>query len=488
MGTFLVSFLLAFAAALALTPAMILLARRLGTVDAAGASHRKIHAADIPRLGGVGIVVAFYAPFVGLMLYRTNVGDALLGDPRLATGLLAGGACIALLGLYDDTRGATPTIKLAVQLVAAMMVINAGLRIDRVDLPFLDPFTLGWIGLPLAVLWVVGVTNAVNLIDGLDGLAGGIALVAIVPMAIIAVQRGNDVLALVCCCLAGAVLGFLVFNFHPARIFMGDTGSMFLGFTLSVVAMATATKGRFAVAMLTPVLVLGLPILDTLLALARRAWFGQSLFAGDRQHIHHRLMQKGFSHRGTVLVMYGFAATFAVIGLAMHFRRDQGATMLFVITLAVTGVLLRMIGVVAAPGGELSLASAIRERNKVVRETSDLLERRLDRHVATEAMAHAAAELAFAAGAATARLELKLPGEPTRTWSWAEPVADVPTVERPFALIDRRGRSHGALVVTWQDDGSFHEASLSRLESSVRLLADRVDADLVTQEAEVKAS
>lgn len=475
MTTFLVSFLLAFGTALVFTPVMIGLATKLGAVDTAGISHRKVHAADIPRLGGVAIVLAFYAPLVGLTVYQTKVGDALWLDVKLAAGLLGGGLLIAGLGMVDDIKGASPKLKLAVQLGVALLMVALGLQIDRLDLPFLPQFGLGWFAIPVTVLWIVGVTNAVNLIDGLDGLAAGMALFGIVPMAVLAVAKGNLLLALVCCTLAGAVLGFLVYNFHPARIFMGDTGSMFLGFILAVVTIATAHKGRAAVAMLTPVLVLGLPILDTLLAIGRRMWFGQSVFVGDKQHIHHRLMAAGLSHRATVLVMYLFAATFAVLGLATHFNRDRETALLFLLALVVGGVLLRKIGYLAMPGGDGQLAGAIRARNLLVRDAGKTLATRLDEAAGVERFAAALSEVAFASGAVSARLQLDRDDEPVRTWTWhsAPATSDVGVLREPFGLVGLDGVRIGTLTVTWHDDGAFHDSVLPRVEAAARQITER---------------
>lgn len=472
MTTYLVSLLLAFLAAVVLTPAMIAIAHRIGAVDAAGQSHRKLHAADIPRLGGVAIFLGFHAPLAGLALYETKVGDALLRDATLVTGLVLGGTVIALLGLYDDLKGASPRLKLIVQVAVAVGVWNAGIAIERIDLPFLPMIDLGWVSLPLTVLWIVGVTNAVNLIDGLDGLAAGLALFGIFPMLVLAVSKGNVVLALVGACLAGAVLGFLVFNFHPAKIFMGDTGSMFLGFELASVAIAEGHKGRVAVALITPVLALGLPILDTLLAIARRAWMGQSLFVGDRQHIHHRLLASGLSHRRTVLVMYGFAAIFALLGLAVHFNRDRESALLFLLSIVVAGVLLRKVGYLAMPGGDD--ASAVRERNRLIRDALELLETRFARSLAYDEVAAAAAELAFAAGAARARLDgPKGAGEPVRTWTWGDDDLGDHGHAVHFALVDLKGVEQGGLTVTWSAEG-FREAALPRLEAGLRRLAERL--------------
>jgi UDP-GlcNAc:undecaprenyl-phosphate GlcNAc-1-phosphate transferase len=480
--TLLVSFLLAFLTSVLATPAMIALATRNGVVDDAAASHRKVHAAEIPRLGGVAIVLAFYAPFLGLWAYSTKVGDAVLRDAHITAGLLGGGLVIAALGLYDDLRDASPKLKLGVQFAVAVALVAGGFLIDRVDLPFLPMIDLGLLGPLITIAWIVGVTNAVNLIDGLDGLAAGIALFALLPMAVLAVSKGNLVLALVCCCLAGAVLGFLVFNFHPARIFMGDTGSMFLGFTLAVVTVATSHKGRVAVAMLTPVLALGLPILDTLLAIARRAWFGQSLFSGDRGHIHHRLLDLGISHRNTVLVMYWVAAAFAMLGLGVHFNRDRESALLFLLSLVIAAVLLRKIGYLALPetfGNEIGQASAIRERNRLVREALPLLEARAAHSARVDDIAASAAALAWSAGACQASLDLHGddPSAPRRSWTWDAVLHDSELVTQRFLLRTAGGRTLGTLQVSWTV-AAYHASVLPNVDAACRAIAERVAAAL----------
>lgn len=489
MDTFLVSLLLSFIASVVLTPVMIRVARHAGTFDDAGVSHRKVHAGNIPRLGGVAIVAAFYTPIVGLSFYSTRVGDSLLNDSDLALGLLGGGLMIALLGLYDDLKGASPRLKLLVQLGVAIILCNLGFVIDRVDLPFLKMMHLGLLAWPVTILWIVGVTNAVNLIDGLDGLAAGMALFGLLPIVVLAIAKGNVLLALLCCCLAGAVLGFLVFNFHPAKIFMGDTGSMFLGFVLAVVTVETSHKGRVAVAMLTPVLALGLPILDTLLALARRAWFGQSLFAGDRQHIHHRLLASGLSHRNTVLVMYGFSAIFAILALGVGFNRDWTDQLLFFLSLVTAAILLRQIGVLAFPaqlGVEVSVAGAIRERNRMVRKILKSHEAHIVGEVSLEALVSRVSHLAMSTGAMKA--EFVLPGQPARQWTWTYEDATELGQQETFNIPHPEGGMLGSLHLWWHADDAHHEAVLSTVEAAtIELGTALVPLTATTPAAESKA-
>jgi UDP-GlcNAc:undecaprenyl-phosphate GlcNAc-1-phosphate transferase len=335
---------------------------------------------------------------------------------------------------------------------------------------------VSWISWPLTVFWIVGVTNAVNLIDGLDGLAAGMALFALVPMMVLAMAKGNVLLALICCSLAGSLLGFLLFNFHPARIFMGDSGSMFLGYTLAVVSLATATKGRVSVALLTPILALGLPILDTLLAIARRAWFGQSLFIGDRQHIHHRLLDMGFSHRSTVLVMYGVAATWALLGLGVHINRDGESALLFFISLVIAAVLLRKVGYLVMPAADGATATSIRQRNRDVRAVlPGAAEQITDRRPA--AFVSAIESIVRATGAASATVTLRPldVGEPERTYSWTNPVHDADIVDHAWSLRTTDGHVWGRISIQWARN-HFHAAALPGLEVALIRLTDRYEA------------
>ena len=172
----------------------------------------------------------------------------------------------------------------------AGLLYKLGFRIDAIANPFGEPIALGWASLPFTMFWIVGVINALNLIDGLDGLAGGVALVAVITTFLVSLQRGHPLMMLFSAALAGAIVGFLFYNFNPASIFMGDTGSMFLGFVLAATAIQTNQKASTAVAVLIPAIALGLPIMDTLLAIGRRAVRGRPLFQADKEHIHHRLI------------------------------------------------------------------------------------------------------------------------------------------------------------------------------------------------------
>jgi UDP-GlcNAc:undecaprenyl-phosphate GlcNAc-1-phosphate transferase len=240
------------------------------------------------------------------------------------------------------------------------------------------------LSLPFTLLWIVGVINAMNLIDGLDGLAGGVAFFGVGTNFILSLMRGDVVMCLLMAALAGAILGFLIFNFNPASIFMGDTGSMFLGFVLAAVSLKTSTKSGTAVAMLVPVMALGLPIMDTLLAMIRRSMLGRPMFSADKEHIHHRLMSRMvLSHRSAVLVLYGLCALFTLTALGLNFANSAQSAMLLVGMGIVIFVLMRKLGYLdlhrAGAVGEarrknIRLRSLVTELSRAARRAQSLPE------------------------------------------------------------------------------------------------------------------
>src|SRR5262249_19164629 len=292
MRTFLVAFLLAFVVSAVLTPLVRRWASKLGGLDRAGSS-RKVHTQPIPRVGGIAVVLAFIVPLLGLFFWENDVSTLFFAHPNRVLGLFAGSIAIALLGLYDDVRGGDARLKFAAQAAVAVALYLLGYAVQVVANPFGEPVQLGLLSGPLTVLWIVGIINALNLMDGLDGLAAGIAVIVVTLTFAVALGRLDVLMCLFMASLAGAVLGFLLYNWNPASIFMGDTGSMFLGFVLGVSTVATNQKSSTAVAILVPIVALGLPIADTLLAMLRRAAWGRPIFAADREHIHHRLFDLG---------------------------------------------------------------------------------------------------------------------------------------------------------------------------------------------------
>jgi UDP-GlcNAc:undecaprenyl-phosphate/decaprenyl-phosphate GlcNAc-1-phosphate transferase len=314
--TYLVALLLAGMVAAAMTPLAARLAYRIGAVDRPGEA-RKIHSRPIPRIGGLAVAVGFFAPIVGLAIYTNDISNLIYTDLRLVAALIAGASAILILGVYDDVRGADAKLKLAVQIPVAIGLWVAGFRIDLLGVPLVGAFHTSFLSLPLTVLWMVGVINALNLIDGLDGLAAGVALFASIVLFGVAFMDRAVLLCVVACALGGSLAGFLFFNFNPAKIFLGDSGSMFLGFILASISIWTQRKGATAAALLIPVVALGLPLLDTGLSLVRRLARGQNPFRADKEHLHHKLLASGLSHRHAVLTLYTLSGVFALGALAM---------------------------------------------------------------------------------------------------------------------------------------------------------------------------
>jgi UDP-GlcNAc:undecaprenyl-phosphate GlcNAc-1-phosphate transferase len=311
-----------FALALALTPLAGHLARRVGALDHP-LTARKSHATAVPRIGGLAIAAAF----LGGIALAAATGPAIQGQ-RLVTIALSGIFVVAV-GAVDDVRGMSPRVKLAAQFAAAALVWAGGLRIEAVANPFGDPLPLGGLALPFTLLFLVGAMNAMNLIDGLDGLAGGIAAVAAAAVAV-AMRRGDPVLAASGAAVAGACLGFLRHNLRPSSIFMGDSGSLFLGLVLAASSIPVAGQAAQGTDLLAPVVALGVPVLDTAMALLRRAARGAPIFWGDREHLHHRLVSIGLSPRRAMAALVAAGAVHA--GFAVAIAGATGARAALLLT------------------------------------------------------------------------------------------------------------------------------------------------------------
>jgi UDP-GlcNAc:undecaprenyl-phosphate GlcNAc-1-phosphate transferase len=299
-------------------------------------SGRHLHTNSIPRLGGIAIVASFLiATAISLIARQISLaGHALALAPLPA--ILPPAILIFLLGVYDDLRSATPYFKFSVQAVAGAMLFAGGLRI--IDVPLLlGAHKFAWYtSLPLTILWVIGITNAFNLIDGLDGLAAGSALFSTLVVFVVALLGNLPLVALITLTLAGAILGFLRFNFNPATIFLGDCGSLFIGFMLSSLALYDAQRSPTIIAVAIPVVSFGLPILETSLSVLRRWISGRPLFSADREHIHHKLLQRGMSQRQVVILLYGVSAMFALLSLFLLW--PTGSTLGLVFGVLGTGI------------------------------------------------------------------------------------------------------------------------------------------------------
>jgi UDP-GlcNAc:undecaprenyl-phosphate GlcNAc-1-phosphate transferase len=307
-------------------------ARRAGLVDPC--SERKVHVNPVPRIGGVAIVLA-----VGLALAATvaTFGTQFVAANGRGLATVIGGAlAVHAVGLVDDIRPMRARWKFLAQIVIACGVFFAGLRVTTLSLPFIGTVELGLVvGMLFTVIWFVGITNAFNLIDGLDGLAAGAALFALTTMFVVASLNGLIGAATVTIILAGATVGFLCFNFHPASIFLGDSGSLFLGFMLAGIGLLGSQKSPTVIAVAIPIVSLGLPVLDTTLAVLRRFLRGQPIFTADRAHIHHRLLSLGHSPRNVALLLYGACALLGLGGMLLVNDSAYVAVVLLVIGLGV---------------------------------------------------------------------------------------------------------------------------------------------------------
>lgn len=324
---------------------------------------RKVHSDPTPRLGGLAIFISFFV-CLGLLGFIYPDFYNIIIEQEITPwqgGVLFAALCsVFLLGAWDDMEPLKPGKKFAVQFVAATLICLAGFKIAYISNPFgPGEINLGLLSYPLTIVWIVGVTNAFNLIDGLDGLASGIAVIALLTISSIALVKGQAGMGLMGLLLAGAILGFLWFNFRPAKIFLGDSGSLFLGFCLAFFSIQSYTKVSTTFAIFVPVFVLGLPLVDTILSMIRRflSWFLpdrsqstkkisfrqiiHSIFQPDKSHIHHQLLQRGLSHKNTVLVLYAVSGLFGIgaFALSLTTQADTSAYILMAITaIAIAGI------------------------------------------------------------------------------------------------------------------------------------------------------
>lgn len=328
-------FLVAFGTTALLTPIVRRLAIDHGWVDRPDGL-RKVHSNVVPAIGGIAIAAGFA---VGLAYLHAVRGLVLFDVQFPPAALWAGALVIVASGFYDDTRGLGFKGKLAVQVVVAYALLHVGYRVEVSGLPFVsdDPYAQALISIPVTLLWIVGVINAVNLLDGLDGLAAGVSLIAFASLGLIFGLHGEMGLVMIALIITGALAGFLLFNFNPASIFMGDSGSLFLGYLLATYTLAGTGHANPWLSLLIPAIVLGLPIVDTALSIARRFFERKAICAPDRDHIHHRLTRT-LSHRDAVLVLYAVAFAFGMAAVAMSLLPAVFGMAVVAMVLVLTGL------------------------------------------------------------------------------------------------------------------------------------------------------
>jgi UDP-GlcNAc:undecaprenyl-phosphate GlcNAc-1-phosphate transferase len=336
MRTYLILFTCSILTALLLTPLVRRRAIAWGAI-AIPDQGRHIHARPTPRLGGIAIYLAFLTGLALVPLSGNLVAEIFSANLSRILALLIPATGMMLFGVYDDFRSASAPLKLAVQTVAATALFVSGLRIEAVSSPFGGHWDLPiWLSFLATAFWVALVTNAFNLIDGIDGLASGASIFAFLSILIFSIAQGHPEISLLSVILIGAIMGFLRYNFNPATIFLGDSGSLFLGFMAAGLSLAGSQKGSTIVAIAIPLVSFGLPLTEAGLSLVRRFLSGAPLLAGDRGHIHHRLLDRGLTQRQVAILLYGVCGLFALFGLMLlNPQRNLGALIFFVVGVGV---------------------------------------------------------------------------------------------------------------------------------------------------------
>jgi len=317
MHIYLVTAALAFGTTYLITPLVKKLALKIGAID--HPDDRKVHLEPIPRLGGLGIWAGFIIAVLSAFTMAQLTGFKL--DFGMGFGIVFAGTLLMIVGMVDDIRGLRATTKLIFQIIATLIVIYFGVEINFITNPFNGIMAIGAFAIPLTLFWVVGVTNAINLIDGLDGLASGVTAISAITLFFVALRTHQVGAAILLLALASASLAFLRYNFSPAKIFLGDSGSLLLGFVLATAATIGVLKTTLVVAMIVPILILGVPIFDTLWAIGRRLSKGTHPFKADNKHIHHLLLRAGFNQREAVLAIYTACFILSFIALVMALQK-----------------------------------------------------------------------------------------------------------------------------------------------------------------------
>ncbi|MDY0404600.1 MraY family glycosyltransferase [Virgibacillus sp. 179-BFC.A HS] len=339
-----VAFAISLVSTLLLTYPVKKLALKIGAVDYP--NHRKIHKIVTPRLGGLAIFIGSLAGMLYLKPYHHDL-----------LAIWVGAAIIVITGILDDRYTLRPVAKLTGQLITATILISAGIVIDKITLPIIGMVDLGFFSVFVTILWIVGITNAINLIDGLDGLATGVTTIALGSMFTMAIIDFRVLAAYLCITLIGANLGFLYHNFYPAKIYMGDTGSNFLGYMIAVVSILGLFKNIALFSFIIPVIILAVPILDTFLAIVRRMRKKENIMMADNKHLHYRLLQAGYSHRQTVLILYAFSAIFGVLAILFSEASLITAFLITLIVLIFMHIIAEMAGLVL--GGKRPIIDAL---------------------------------------------------------------------------------------------------------------------------------
>ncbi|WP_243299887.1 glycosyltransferase family 4 protein [Bacillus litorisediminis] len=327
-----VTLAICFIASIVLTPLVKRFAIKIGATDKP--NQRKVHQKIMPRLGGLAIYLSF---IIGVLILKP--------EDVYAAPILIGSVIIIITGFLDDMIELSAKWKLLGQIAAAVVVVLGGVRVEFINLPFGGELQFGFMSIPLTIFWIVAITNAINLIDGLDGLAAGVSTIALITISGMAFLKGDIFAMTMGLIVIVSTIGFLFYNFHPAKIFMGDTGALFLGYMIAVLSLL-GFKNVTAISLIIPVIILGVPISDTLFAIIRRIVNKKPLSAPDKSHLHHCLLRLGFSHRQTVLLIYAMAAMFSLAAFIFSMSTMWGAVIVGFLILIAIEIVVELTGLV----------------------------------------------------------------------------------------------------------------------------------------------
>lgn len=339
-----ITLIICFISALILTPLVKTLAFKIGATDKP--NHRKVHQKIMPRLGGLAIFLSF---IIGVIIHQPGQNYSLpfiLSNEEVHLPIIIGSIIIVLTGIIDDIREISAKYKLLGQIAAAfVVVVIGGFSVEFINLPFGGQVNFGIFSIPITIIWIVGITNAINLIDGLDGLAAGVSTIALFSISGMALLMGNPYVMVMALILAVSTLGFLVFNFHPAKIFMGDTGALFLGYMIAVLSLLGFKNVTF-ISLVIPVIILGVPISDTLFAIIRRIVNKQPLSSPDKSHLHHCLIRIGYTHKQSVLLIYALSATFGLTAFMFSQATLWGSLIILLSLVIAIEVIVEKVGLI----------------------------------------------------------------------------------------------------------------------------------------------
>jgi UDP-GlcNAc:undecaprenyl-phosphate GlcNAc-1-phosphate transferase len=340
LGIIFFAFILALLLALLLTPVVRWLGMRLGAVDMP--NHRKFHKNPVPRIGGLAIIASLFFSLLLCQLIFTDVCKVLIWNSQRIF-YVTGGLLIFAVGLLDDFKRLGPKVKFLAQILAASLAFYGGMRIESIMGVSIAGVYYGLLSWAITVFWFLLFINAINLIDGLDGLAAGISLFAVTVMAVLLSMKGDYLLGIKFALLGGVLLGFLRYNFNPASIFLGDGGSYLIGYIIAALSIVASIKTTVGTTFLIPLVALGVPVLDTILAPVRRFFSGKKIFLADSEHIHHKLLQKGLKPKNAVLLIYGVTCALCALAIILiHLRDAMVALILALLTLLIIFVMRKL--------------------------------------------------------------------------------------------------------------------------------------------------